>query len=318
MQAEITMSAIRLSIIIPFYNVEQYIARCLDSIYRQDLPEDEYEVICVDDCSPDNSFQIVKEYEQKHTNLRIVKNKENRKLGGARNAGMEVACGKYVWFIDSDDLIEDNVLGILCSTAERENLDVLHFNYENYPVKTPLHKIDSQDLMTGPEMFFSKQYIWYHDLVTAWRKLYKRSFLIENHISFAEHIMYEDNDYAIHVFAKAIRVRHVDVYAYNYSVNPDSITRIGCTSMHISYWLDLCNRLLSLKLRLQKEGADKRFQGEIDRFIRNESHLIFSKYRLLPRKEKREARRLISDKINSSLWRYTPKSVFYKFILRLL
>ncbi len=312
------MSAIRLSIIIPFYNVEQYIARCLDSIYRQDLPEDEYEVICVDDCSPDNSFQIVKEYEQKHTNLRIVKNKENRKLGGARNAGMEVACGKYVWFIDSDDLIEDNVLGILCSTAERENLDVLHFNYENYPVKTPLHKIDSQDLMTGPEMFFSKQYIWYHDLVTAWRKLYKRSFLIENHISFAEHIMYEDNDYAIHVFAKAIRVRHVDVYAYNYSVNPDSITRIGCTSMHISYWLDLCNRLLSLKLRLQKEGADKRFQGEIDRFIRNESHLIFSKYRLLPRKEKREARRLISDKINSSLWRYTPKSVFYKFILRLL
>lgn len=312
------MPKVRLSIIIPFYNVEQYIARCLDSVYRQDLPEDEYEVICVDDCSPDNSFQIVKEYEQKHTNLRIVKNKENRKLGGARNAGMEVACGKYVWFIDSDDLIEDNVLGILCSTAERENLDVLHFNYENYPVKTPLHKIDSQDLMTGPEMFFSKQYIWYHDLVTAWRKLYKRSFLIENHISFAEHIMYEDNDYAIHVFAKAIRVRHVDVYAYNYSVNPDSITRIGCTSMHISYWLDLCNRLLSLKLRLQKEGADKRFQGEIDRFIRNESHLIFSKYRLLPRKEKREARRLISDKINSSLWRYTPKSVFYKFKLRLL
>ena len=312
------MSAIRLSIIIPFYNVEQYFARCLDSVYRQDLPEEEYEVICVDDCSPDNSFQIVKDYEKKHTNLRIVKNKENRKLGGARNAGMEEACGEYIWFIDSDDLIEDNVLGTLCSTAERENLDVLHFNYENYPVRSPLHQIEYQELMTGPEMFFSKQFVWYHDLVTAWRKLYKRAFLIENRISFAEHIMYEDNDYAILVFAKAMRVRHIDVFAYNYSVNPESITRIGYTSMHISYWLELCNRLLALKSRLLKEGSDKRFQGEIDRFIRNESHLIFSKYHILPREEKRKARRLIRDKKYSSLWRYTPKSVFYRFKLRLI
>ena len=318
MQAEITMSTIRLSIIIPFYNVEQYIARCLDSVYRQDLPEEEYEVICVDDCSPDNSFQIVKEYEKKHTNLRIVKNKENRKLGGARNAGMEEACGEYIWFIDSDDLIEDNVLGTLCSSAERENLDVLHFNYENYPVRTPLHKIESRELMTGPEMFFSKEFIWYHDLVTAWRKLYKRTFLIENRISFAEHIMYEDNDYAILVFAKALRVRHIDVFAYNYSVNPESITRIGFTSMHVSYWLDLINRLLALKSRLLKEGADKRFQGEIDRFIRNESNLIFNKFHILPREEKRKARRLIRDKQYSSLWRYTPKSVFYRFKLRLI
>ena len=318
MQAEITMSTIRLSVIIPFYNVEQYIARCLDSVYRQDLPEEEFEVICVDDCSPDNSFRVVKEYEQKHTNLRIVKNKENRKLGGARNAGMEVARGEYVWFIDSDDLIEANVFGTLCSTAERDNLDVLHFNYENYPVRTPLHKIDSLELMTGPEMFFSKKFLWYHDLVTAWRKLYKRSVLIENHISFAEHVMYEDNDYAILVFAKALRVRHIDLFAYDYSVNPDSITRKGYTANHISYWLDLCNRLLDLKSRLCIERADRRFQGEIDRFVRNESRLIFSEYQILPKAEKRIARRLINDKKYSSLWGYTPKSVYFKFKLGLI
>ena len=318
MQAEITMSTIRLSIIIPFYNVEQYIARCLDSVYRQDIPEDEYEVICVDDCSPDYSLQVVEEYEQKHANLRIVRNKENRKLGGARNAGMEVACGEYVWFIDSDDLIEDNVLGTLCSVAEQDDLDILHFNYENYPIRTPLHKIESKELMTGPEMFFSKKFIWYHDLVTAWRKLYKRSFLVENRISFAEHIMYEDNDYAIHVFAKALRVRHIDLFAYNYSVNPDSITRQEYSASHISYWLDLCNRLLDLKSKLNEEGADGRFQGEIDRFVRNESRLIFSKYCLLPKIEKRIARRLINEKKYSSLWGYTPRSLYYRFKLGLI
>jgi len=312
------MSKIRLSIIIPFYNVEQFIERCLDSVYKQDIPENEYEVICVDDCSPDDSLSVVQEFAQQHDNLRIVQNKENRKLGGARNAGLMVACGEYVWFVDSDDLIEDNVLGNLCLTAEQENLDVLHFNYENFPIRTPLHKIESQELMTGPEMFFSKHFIWYHDLVTAWRKLYKRSFLIENRIFFAEHIMYEDNDYAILVFAKAKRVRHIDLFAYNYSVNPESITRKGYSSIHISYWLDLCNRLLDLKSRLLEEGADKRFQGEIDRFVRNESQLIFSKFHLLPKKEKRKARLLISDKKYISLWRYTSKSVFYKFKLRLI
>lgn len=308
-----TKTQIRLSIIIPFYNVERFISRCLDSVYCQDIPEEDYEVICVDDCSPDNCLSIVESYAQRHANLKIVCNEENRKLGGARNAGMEVARGKYVWFIDSDDLIEDNVLGTLCSTAERDNLDVLHFNYENYPVRTPLHKIDAQELMTGPEMFFSKRFLWYHDLVTAWRKLYKRSFLVENHISFAEHIMYEDNDYAILVFAKASRVRHIDLFAYDYSINPDSITRTDYTASHISYWLDLCNRLLDLKSRLFMEKADNRFQGEIDTFVRNESRLIFSKYQILPMAEKKIARRLINDKKYSSLWGYTPRSVYFKF-----
>ena len=103
---------IRLSIIIPFYNVEQYIALCLDSVYHQDIPEEEYEVICVDDCSPDSSIAIVEEYAKKHTNLVVVRNQYNRKLGGARNAGMEVATGRYVWFVDSDDFVEKFFLSL--------------------------------------------------------------------------------------------------------------------------------------------------------------------------------------------------------------
>ena len=96
---------IRLSIIIPFYNVEQYIAQCLDSVYRQDIPEEEYEVICVDDCSQDGSLEIVKQYQKKHVNLILLKHEVNKKLGAARNTGFNTAKGNYIWHVDSDDKI---------------------------------------------------------------------------------------------------------------------------------------------------------------------------------------------------------------------
>lgn len=309
------MTTTRLSIIIPFYGVEQFIGHCLDSVYRQDIPENEYEVICVDDCSPDNSLSIVESYAFNHSNLKIVKNKENRRLGGARNAGVEMATGNFIWFIDSDDFIEENVLGTLCSIAERDNLDVLHFDYENYPVRTPLRKIKYQDLMSGPELFFGKGFKWYHSLVTAWRKLYKKSFLIENHISFAEHIMFEDSDYAIMVFARAQRVRHIDLVAYDYRINPDSITRTEYNSNHIYYWLELCNRMLNLKAELLSDGSDKRFQPVIDRFVKNGMRHIFDSFHSLNKKEKRIARRIINDRKYSPLREYTSRKDYYKFKL---
>ena len=139
------MSSLRLSIIIPFYNVEAYIKQCLDSVFRQNIPSSEYEVICVDDCSPDKSLLIVESYAVIHDNIKIIRNEVNRKLGGARNAGVDAASGKYIMFIDSDDLLEDNVLELLCSEAEKNDLDVLHYDYENFPQRTVLRKIPETD-----------------------------------------------------------------------------------------------------------------------------------------------------------------------------
>ena len=103
----------RLSIIIPFYNVEQYIAQCLDSVYDQDIPENEYEVICVNDASPDASVDIVKRYQKEHSNLILIEHDRNKKLGAARNTGRKVAIGKYIWNVDSDDKIAPNCLNNL-------------------------------------------------------------------------------------------------------------------------------------------------------------------------------------------------------------
>ena len=311
---------IRLSIIIPFYNVEQYIAQCLDSVYRQDIPEEEYEVICVDDCSPDNSIAIVEEYAKKHDNLVIVRNQYNRKLGGARNAGMEVAKGEYIWFIDSDDFIEENCFKKLLSIAENEDLEILHFNYAEYPnVILPERRPDDTDVMTGTDMFFDSQFIWYHDLITAWRKLYKREFLIDNNIQFAEHIMFEDNDYAIIAFAKAKRVKHISTSMYYYRNNPESITRVKYTSEHIGYWLDLCYRLVRIKDMFIREKKDERFLVLMATWIRYHiSNSINIYLQMDDMFERKKTYNTIRKNVTPELKPYMSRLKYYKLRIGIL
>lgn len=309
----------RLSIIIPFYNVEQYIAQCLDSVYQQDILEAEYEVICVDDCSPDNSIAIVEEYAKHHANIVIVRNQYNRKLGGARNAGMEVAKGKYIWFIDSDDFIEENCIKTLLTIAEKEDLEMLHFNYAEYPnVMLPERRPDDTDVMTGTDMFFDSRFIWFHDLVTAWRKLYKRQFLIDNKIQFAEHIMFEDNDYSIVAFAYAQRVMHIDLCAYHYRNNPNSITRVKYTSEHIGYWLDLAHRLRVIEETFMKENKDLRYRALLINFTRYTISNVLSMYAHIGDDNRREARCMIRKKINQRLKPYISRKTYLKIKLGLL
>lgn len=309
----------RLSIIIPFYNVEQYIAQCLESVYHQDIPEEEYEVICVDDCSPDNSIAIVEEYAKKHANLVIVRNQYNRKLGGARNAGLEVAKGRYIWYIDSDDFIEENCVGKLLAIAESDNLDMLHFNYEEYPnVVNPTRRPEDTELTSGTDMWFDPNFIWFHDLVTAWRKLYKRQFLIDNNIQFAEHIMFEDNDYAIVAFANAQRVKHIALCAYHYRNNPNSITRVKYTSEHIGYWLDLAHRLRVIEETFINENKDLRYRALLINFTRYTISNVLNMYPKINVENKREARRVIHQKIDKRLRPYMSRKTYFKIKLGLL
>ena len=310
---------IRLSIIIPFYNVEQYLAQCLDSVYHQDIPEEEYEVICVDDCSPDSSIAIVEEYTKNHTNIVIVRNQYNRKLGGARNAGMEVAKGNYVWFIDSDDFIEENCLKTLLTIAEKEDLEMLHFNYAEYPnAENPTRRPQDTELMSGTDMWFDSNFIWFHDLVTAWRKLYKRQFLIDNNIQFAEHIMFEDNDYAIVAFANAQRVKHIALCAYHYRNNPNSITRVKYTSEHIGYWLDLAHRLRVIEETFINENKDLRYRALLINFTRYTISNVLNMYPKINVENKREARRVIHQKIDKRLRPYMSRKTYFKIKLGLL
>lgn len=218
---------IRLSIIIPFYNVEQYIAQCLDSVYQQNIPEEEYEVICVNDASPDNSREIVKEYQKKHANLILVEHEVNKKLGAARNTGRSMAKGKYIWNVDSDDMIAPNCLKEMLETCEKSDLDVLMFS-NKFIVNNTVQDTNEKDsiltssCLTGIE--FMRQYVSYIHLISpVWRQLFRREYMDQNSIYSLEINMSEDVPYTFNAITLAQKIQSVSNEYYIYRCNPESI-----------------------------------------------------------------------------------------------
>jgi glycosyltransferase involved in cell wall biosynthesis len=148
------MEIIKLSFIVPVYNVEKYLRKCVDSLLAQDY--DNYEIILVDDGSTDDSWQIIQEYVRRFRGLEDERvrgiHQENGGLSAARNTGIAAAMGEYLCFVDSDDYWEENVLGGLMEQIERDELDVLRFDYQNvrlkaYPQPLPAGKGDGTSKM---------------------------------------------------------------------------------------------------------------------------------------------------------------------------
>lgn len=232
---------LRLSFIVPVYGVEQYIKECIRSLYAQDIPQEEYEVICVDDCSPDGSREIVERLQKEYPTLRLLVHTENKRQGGARNTAMQIAKGQYIWFVDSDDYIKTNCLKGLLEQAEKEDLDILDFDFATESEKQTFTKnLDSYNLgpCAGADYVFNN-----HRGKWSWRcssicgGLIKRS-LIDD-ICFREKVQYEDNDFALMMYAKAKRVHHISERPYYYRVVDDSTVHKVVTLTQVDYNIQL-------------------------------------------------------------------------------
>ena len=218
---------LRLSIIIPFYNVEQYIAECLESVYQQDIPEEEYEVICVNDGSPDNSRDIVLEYQKRHPNLVLVEHKVNKKLGAARNTGRAVAKGNYIWNVDSDDKIVQNCLGNLMKICEENELDVLDFERIRFwdgETEDMPNVVSTEKVMSGLDYLEQLKSNELARMCVVWRRVMRRAFLDENKIYSPEINMGEDVPYSFKVLMLAKRMMVIPDRCYLYRANPESLT----------------------------------------------------------------------------------------------
>lgn len=219
----------KLSIVIPFYNVEKYIAECLDSVYNQDIPEEEYEVICVNDCSPDKSRDIVLEYQKQHANLILVEHEVNKMLGAARNTGLRVAKGDYIWFIDSDDFIQDNSLSNLLGIIYSDNLEILQFNcykHNSRDEKFQFFPLDT-GVLTGIDYLGSNINNYWERIVTAWSKIYNRHLLLSNDLNFPEGVFFEDNLHTLKALLVCKRFRYIPEQVYYYRYNESSIMNTG-------------------------------------------------------------------------------------------
>ena len=216
---------LQLSIIIPFYNVEKYIAECLDSVYAQDMPESEYEVICVNDCSPDNSREIVLAYQKKHDNLILIEHETNKMLGAARNTGLRAAKGDYVWFIDSDDYIEINVFRKLLNRLFSNDLEILQFNIQKVTdekefLETIFFPVQIK-IITG--LSYCKEYLFSNWNLSAWNRIYKRVLLIDNLFYYPEGVFYEDSVHSLNSLFACNRFSYLTDVIYFYRMTPTSI-----------------------------------------------------------------------------------------------
>ena len=217
---------IKLSIIVPIYNVEQYLRKCVDSLLNQDILSTEYEIILVEDGGHDKCPQICDDYAAAHDNIRVV-HRKNGGLSAARNSGIEIARGEYIMFVDSDDYLQPNVLAALLKRMVEEQLDILRYNYQNVrengevfvPFKTGKPYFDYSSEVVDGETFLNERlgYACY-----AWAFVLKRE-LLEGCI-FTPSIYFEDTDWTPRMLLKAKRAASTEMIVYNYLWREGSIT----------------------------------------------------------------------------------------------
>lgn len=220
---------ILLSFVVPCYNVEKYIQRCLDSIYACGLPESQFEVLCVNDCSPDNTVAILKRNEKEHSNLHVITHVKNRGLGGGRNTGIREAKGRYLWFVDSDDEIMTNGFMDALTMALEKDLDVLCFNYcriDEEGKELSRHVVFGETSVSNGYSFVNKVFgdlIVYH-MGYVVRFLYRADYLRSHQLFFPEQVHWEDTVFMPKSILLAERIASVPQVFYAYRINPDSIS----------------------------------------------------------------------------------------------
>ena len=251
----------KISIIVPMYQVEQYLAICLKSITDQTMT-DGVECILVDDCGSDRSLFIAKdfiEHYQGNVLFRIVEREKNGGLSAARNSGIDVASGEYVYFLDSDDEITPNCLEIMWSLVEKYgkvNLVQGAF-FEDEKYANSISNIEFPEFCTCQAEIktFLLQYLG--DIVGAQSRLINLSFLKDHHLYFEEGIIHEDNLWTFFLSKYVRTMAYCDVCTYYHRYNPNSITgNVNVIKETIAYKhiIQTCSRSIDpFLIGIQKE-----------------------------------------------------------------
>lgn len=213
----------KLSVIIPVYNVEKYIDQCLNSILNQGIPKEDYEIILIDDGSTDNSYNIAKNIADKNSNIQVYSQKNNG-LSVTRNNGIKYAEGEYIYFVDSDDYLAFDSLDILLKFAIDNNLEILEFssvrtksrNFEN----SRINNISSSALkIHNGEKYISTRLF----ADSVWVYFYKRDFLINSEVKFINGRTMEDMIFTAELLSLAKRIVFYPIDVYRYVINPNTI-----------------------------------------------------------------------------------------------
>ena len=212
------MSEIKISVIIPIYNVQDYLAECLDSCICQDFPGAQF--ICVDDGSSDSSAAILGEYSCKDSRI-VTVSKENGGLSSARNAGLKKASGEWIMFLDSDDKLKDGALKTFWECAEKGNRDIIVFHADTFPEDIENEKWYKKTLQFEPASYdsFSPKVLFEERgaMPFVWRQAFRKELLEQRKVLFDESLKFgEDVLFSMEVFPYAERFEFTDKCLLSY------------------------------------------------------------------------------------------------------
>lgn len=241
------MSEPTISIIIPVYNVEKYLRECLDSCINQTL--EDIEIICVDDCSPDNSIKILEEYQQKDSRIKIFRHEKNKNLGAARNTGLQNATGGYVWFVDSDDYIDSKACQILYDAIEKFDVDLLCFSSIQFVDMDKkqcfcYNPASNQGIQTD-KVYYPKtnwKEIKFLHLNNSACKYLVRRCAIQN-FKFREGVWHEDADFTPILFSSVSSFCCISYTAYFRRIHQDSITQKPMSQKRLEDYISVAESL---------------------------------------------------------------------------
>ncbi|EOR23318.1 glycosyltransferase [Niallia nealsonii AAU1] len=212
---------VKLSIIVPVYNVEKFLGKCLDSLFNQTLKE--FEIVAVNDCSTDYSLEILKKYKDVFgEKLQIIDSEINSKQGGARNFGIQAARGEFIGFVDPDDYIESSMFEKMYNKACSENADIVTCDY--FEVANNKIVYINNDIPSGivdkqyKKNILQRKYGW-----ELWQQIYKKDLFISNSIQFSPHLYVTDLEIGALLFMYSKKVSKVNEALYYY-VKHDSAT----------------------------------------------------------------------------------------------
>ena len=217
---------ILISVIIPIYNVSEYLEQCLDSIISQSFKN--IEIICIDDCSTDNSLEILKKYSSIDTRIQVFHNSENKGVSATRDSGLKIAKGDYIHFFDPDDWLEPEAYSSIIDTLKQhQDLDILFTSYnwynnttkESKKIEFPNKNILGQIL--NPKTDISAFDNWER---MCWLKFIKRSFLLKNNINFDNRSSIVDFEWSAKTYVYADKLLYIDIPVNNYRASrPNSL-----------------------------------------------------------------------------------------------
>ncbi len=271
---------IKYSFIVPVYNTEKFLKKCLDSLVNQTYKD--FEIIVVNDGSTDKSSNIISKYQKKYKNI-IVIDKENEGLSMARNRGVQKSSGKYIIFVDSDDYVSNKLLEEV--DKKIDDSDILRFQIatedEEYTKINEYHE-EGFESMCGYDAF--KYLSSYHFVEPAWCYVIRRDYYIENKFSFKKDVYHEDFGLIPHVVYKARKVKSIDFIGYYYIQRNGSIMNNNDYKKTVKKAFDMLEQYKTMRLFAKNINRKNNLD---DYFLSYISNSVIVKARELKKDEKK-------------------------------